>query len=87
MSIPLLTPNSVMANITLTNSHVRADHSTIALAGQMGQQAVKNSKTDTVTISKKAVQMASSAKQTNSQGSKSKNAVDQAPGKKEERYL
>lgn len=82
MSIPLITPNSVMANITLTNSHVRSDHSIIALAGQMGQQAVRNSKTDTVTISKKAVQMVSSAKKINSQESDSKNAVGQVPGKK-----
>ena len=82
MSIPLITPNSIMANITQITSHVRADHSTIALAGQMGQQAVRNSKTDTVTISKKAVQMVSSTKQSNSHGNKSKSTVDQAQGKK-----
>ena len=70
-----------MANITLTNSHARSDHSIIALAGQMGQQAVRNSKTDTVTISKKAVQMVSSAKQAKLQGNETKNAVSQMPGK------
>ncbi len=47
----------------------RGDHSTIALAGQMGQQAVKKGSTDTVTISQKAVQMVSNSKQSNSQAS------------------
>lgn len=82
MPIPLITPNSVMANITLINSNVRADHSTIALAGQMGQQAVRNTKTDTVTISKKAVQMVTSTNKSNLQENKSKNSVDKAQEKK-----
>jgi hypothetical protein len=82
MSIPLMSLNSLFTNITQSANQVRGDHTAIAQAGQMGEQAVKKSKTDTVTISKKAIQMVSTAEQSSTQGSVSEKPVDQAQGTK-----
>lgn len=82
MSIPLISPNSVIPGIPQINAQIRADHSMIALAGQMGQQALKKSRTDTVTLSKKAIQMVSTTKQSNLQAAASEKAVDQAQSRK-----
>ncbi len=82
MSIPLMSMSSLFATITQGTSQVRGDHTAIAHAGQMGEQAVKRSKTDTVTISKKAIQMVSTTEHSTTQGSVSEKAVDQTQGKK-----
>lgn len=82
MSIPILSLNSLVNNLTQLTSQVKADHASIALAGQMGQQAVKKSKTDTVTISKKAIQMVSTTNHSSAGGDVPEKAVDQAQEKK-----
>ena len=82
MSIPLISLNSLFSNVTQGASQVRGDHAAIAQAGQVGEQALKRSKTDTVTISKKAIQMVSTTEHSTSQGSLYEKAVVQTQGKK-----
>jgi len=82
MSIPLISVGSLFPSMTPGATQVRGDHSLIAQAGQMGELAVKRGKTDTVTISKKAIQMVSTTHQSGSQGTISEKAVDQTRNKK-----
>ncbi len=83
MTIPLISLNSLFANMTQQSTpQVRGDHAAIAQAGQMGEQAVKKSKTDTVTISKKAIQMVSTTEHSAYQGNLSEKAVNQTQAKK-----
>lgn len=60
MSISAISPSSVQSNPTQTNPQVQADKNTMpAQAGQPAQKAIKAAQTDTVTISKQAVQLVS----------------------------
>ncbi len=60
MSIQLLSPNSVAANPTHVNPQVKAAQTaSIPQADQNVQKAVQALKTDTVTISREALQMLS----------------------------
>ncbi len=80
MSIPLISIASIFTNTMQGVAPGKGDHSTIAHAGQVGEQAVKKSKTDTVTISKKAIQMVSTTQQSASGDFLSEKAVSQTRG-------
>lgn len=82
MSIPLISLSSLFSNVPQGTPQVRGDHAAIAQAGQLGEQALKRSKTDTVTISKKAIQMVSTTEHSLSQGSLYEKAVVPTQGKK-----
>ena len=57
MSLQQISPNSVAANPAYVNSQVKIDKSTATpQVNQNAQQAVQSIKTDTVTISKQALQ-------------------------------
>lgn len=60
MSIEQISPNSVTANPSNVNPQVKTDQSTAtSQANQDAQKTIQASKTDTVTISPQAVQLAS----------------------------
>lgn len=61
MSIEQISPNSVMANPADVNPQVKAEQATAAsLVSQDAQKTANTAKTDSVTISKQAVQMLAS---------------------------
>jgi hypothetical protein len=68
MSIAQISPNSVAANPVDVNPQVKAEQTTAApQASQDAQKTANTAKTDTVTISKQAVQMLASDGDTSAQ--------------------
>lgn len=62
MSIPQLSPNAVIANPTNINPLAHASHNvSAAVAGSMAQQKTAQSKSDSVTISRQALEKAAQA--------------------------
>ncbi|HEX9079275.1 MAG TPA: hypothetical protein VF795_06790 [Desulfuromonadaceae bacterium] len=59
MILAQISPNSVTVNPAHSNPQVRTDQSaTTTTANQTAEQGIKKTKTDTVTISRRAAQMA-----------------------------
>ncbi|TWJ13307.1 hypothetical protein [Geobacter argillaceus] len=59
MSIPPISPNSVVVNPTELNPHVQvAQSATVAKSAAKADKAIEKTKTDSVTISRQAATMA-----------------------------
>lgn len=58
MALAQISPNSVTVNPAHSNPQVRTDQAAATTAGKTAEQGIKKTKTDTVTISRRAAQMA-----------------------------
>jgi len=85
MSVSAISPASVQANPTQVNQQVQADKNASPVqADQTAQKAAKTAQTDTVTISKQAVQMVNDGDSSAQEAKESaaEKASEQLKGKK-----
>lgn len=83
-SIPLLSPSSLISNPANVNPLAHATYNTAAtVAGAVAQEKTKQDKSDSVTISRQALDKAAEAggKEKNGKGAQTKGAPERAKGK------